>query len=182
MQQIEEQLLKELDTFTAFARSRVGDPHLAADVVQESLLKAVKSADQLRDDESVTAWFYRILRRTIIDLYRRRDAAQRAVERLEVEFAVPPDAEDERVACACIEALIPTLKPDYADLIRRLDLEGRPPEQVAAAAGLTANNLRVRHHRARQQLRERLEQTCRLCAKHGCLDCTCASAGRHEGG
>jgi RNA polymerase sigma factor (sigma-70 family) len=173
MQRIEEHLLKELDTFTAFARSRVGDPHLAADVVQDSLLKAVKSADQLRDDESVTAWFYRILRRTIIDLYRRRAAAQRAVERLEQELAAPPDAEEARVTCACVEAIIPTLKPEYAEIIRQLDLDGRAPEQVAAARGVTANNLRVRHHRARQQLRERLEQTCRLCARHGCLDCTC---------
>lgn len=179
MQRLEEHLLKELQTFIAFARSRVGDPHLAADLVQDSLLKAVKSADQLRGDENVTAWFYRILRRTIIDLYRRRDAAQRAVERLEGELNLPPDDEEERVACACMNALIPTLKPDYADLIRQLDLEGRAPEQVATAANLTANNLRVRHHRARQQLRERLEQTCHLCAAHSCLDCTCGSeAGR----
>jgi RNA polymerase sigma factor (sigma-70 family) len=174
MQKIEDHLLNELEAFTAFARSRVGDPHLAADLVQESLLKAVKSADQLRDDESVTAWFYRILRRTIIDLYRRRAAAHRAVERLEGELNQPPGAEEERAACVCVNALIPTLHPDYAELIRRLDLEGRAPEEVAAAAGLTANNLRVRHHRARRQLRERLEQTCRLCAKHGFLDCTCA--------
>lgn len=175
MKVIEEQLLKELEAFTAFARSRVADPHLAADVVQDSLLKAMKSADQLRDDESVTAWFYRILRRTIIDLYRRRDAAHRAIERLENELAAPPDAEVERVACACVETLIPTLKPEYAELIRELDLAGQTPEQVATKHGVTANNLRVRHHRARQQLRERVEQTCRLCAKHGCLDCTCGS-------
>jgi RNA polymerase sigma factor (sigma-70 family) len=173
MKRIEEQLLKELDAFTAFARSRVGDDHLAADVVQDSLLKAVKSADQLRDDESVTAWFYRILRRTIIDLYRRRDAAHRAIQRLENELNLPPDAAEEKVSCACVETLIPTLKPEYAELIRELDLAGQTPEQVAAQRGVTANNLRVRHHRARQQLRERVEQTCRLCAKHGCLDCTC---------
>ena len=42
---LEDQLLNELDAFTAFARSRVGDPHLAADVVQESLLKALKSVE-----------------------------------------------------------------------------------------------------------------------------------------
>ncbi len=87
MQRLEEHLLKELDTFTAFARRRVSDPHLAADVVQESLLKAVKSADQLRDDESITAWFYRILRRTIIDLYRRR--------------ASPHNAASRPITCAC---------------------------------------------------------------------------------
>jgi RNA polymerase sigma factor (sigma-70 family) len=172
-QPIETQLLQELAQFTNFARSRVGDPHLAADVVQDSLLKAIKSADQLRDDENVTAWFYRILRRSIIDLYRRRATNQAALERLERESDSPADNEEQRVACGCVETLIPTLKPDYAELIRRLDLGAETPEQVGIALGLNANNLRVRHHRARQQLRERLEQTCRLCAKHGCLDCTC---------
>ncbi len=174
MRQLEDQLLKELETFTAFARSRVGDSHMAADVVQESLLKAVKSADQLRDDESVTAWFYRILRRTIIDLYRRRATSQAALDRLEQELAAPPDSEAEKAACACVNALIPALKPDYAELIRRLDLGDKSLEAVAGELGVTANNLRVRHHRARQQLRARLEQTCRMCAKHGCLDCTCS--------
>jgi RNA polymerase sigma-70 factor (ECF subfamily) len=173
MSRIEDQLLKQLDTFTAFVRGRVGDPHLAADVVQDSLLKAVKSAHQLRDDESVTAWFYRILRHAIIDLYRRRAASKSALERLESELNVAPDAEEERAVCACIKSMIPALKPEYTELIRRLDLAQEPAEMVAKALGLNANNLRVRHHRARQQLRERLEQTCRMCAKHGCLDCTC---------
>lgn len=170
---VEEPLLANLKTFVAFARSRVGDAHLAEDVVQDSLLKAFKSAEQLRENENVTAWFYRILRRSIIDLYRRRAVKQTALERLERELDSPPDTEEKRVACSCVETLIPTLRPDYAELIRRLDLENEPTEQVSLALGLTSNNLRVRHHRARQQLRERLEQTCRMCAKHGCVDCTC---------
>jgi RNA polymerase sigma-70 factor (ECF subfamily) len=170
---VEETLLANLQTFVAFARSRVGDAHLAEDVVQDSLLKAFKSAEQLRENDNVTAWFYRILRRSIIDLYRRRAVKQTALERLERELDAPPDLEETRVACGCVETLIPTLKPEYADLIRRLDLNGETADAVAAALDLNANNLRVRHHRARQQLRERLEQTCRMCAKHGCLDCTC---------
>ena len=173
MRHLEEQLLKELETFSAFARSRVGDPHLAADVVQDSLLKAMKSADQLREDESVTAWFYRILRRTIIDLYRRRATSQTALAKLEQELATVPTTEAVQTACACVEALIPALKPEYAELIRRLDLDGESVESVANRLGLHPNNLRVRHHRARHQLRARLEQTCRVCAKHGCFDCTC---------
>jgi RNA polymerase sigma-70 factor (ECF subfamily) len=34
---------------------RLGDPELAADAVQESLLKALKGADQLRDEENAKA-------------------------------------------------------------------------------------------------------------------------------
>src|SRR5688572_4531784 len=145
MRQIETQLLQELEKFTNFVRVRVGDPHLAADVVQDSLLKAMKSADQLRDDESVIAWFYRILRHSIIDLYRRRATSQSALDRLEQELNAPPDAETERAVCGCMETLIPTLSSDYAELIRRLDLAGEKPEQVGVELGMNANNLRVRH-------------------------------------
>lgn len=176
-QAIETQLLAELENFTSFVRRRVGDPHLAADVVQESLLKAMKTAHALRDDERAVAWFYRVLRHSIIDLHRRNAAKRTALERFEREMNLPPDPEEERVACGCVERLISALHPDYAELIRRLDVRGESAEHVGQSLGLSANNLRVRHHRARRQLRERVEQTCRLCAKHGCLDCDCAVAG-----
>ena len=173
MEQIEQQLLAQLEMFTAFARKRVNDPELAADLVQESLLKAVKSAEQLREDENVTAWFYRILRRTIIDLYRRKAANKRAMEALEAHMEAPGDEDEQRTACACVAGLVPTLKPEYGELVKRLDLEGETPEIVAQELGVTPNNLRVRHHRARQQLREKVEAVCQMCAKHGCLDCSC---------
>jgi RNA polymerase sigma factor (sigma-70 family) len=178
---VEEPLLKNLHTFVVFARRRVGDAHLAEDVVQESLVKALASAKKPIEEEDTFAWLYRILRRSIIDLYRRRSANKAALERMAQELDSPPDAEEERVACGCVKTLIPTLKPDYAELIRRLDLDGETPEQVGTALGMTANNLRVRHHRARQQLRERVEQTCRLCAKHGCMDCTCEEGHKQKG-
>lgn len=173
MKDIAEQLVGNLNEFLAFARGRLGEPELAADAVQESLLKALKSSGQIRDEESVKAWFYRILRRTIIDLYRRRDVQQRAAEKLQAELDSPPSDEEERTVCACMERLMPGLKPEYSTLLRRLDLNGEEVAPVATSLGITKNNLTVRLHRARQQLRERLEQTCRVCAKHGCLDCTC---------
>ena len=173
MSTIEKHLLQHLNEFTGFARKRLADPELADDAVQESLLKALKASGSMRDTESAKAWFYRILRRTIIDLYRRRDVQQRAVERMERELDSPPTPDEVRVACGCLEKLIPTLKAEYSTLVRRLDLNGEALEPVAASLGITTNNLKVRLHRARRQLKERVTQTCRVCAKHGCLDCTC---------
>ncbi|SRR6266850_1120785 len=172
---IESYLLEHLNEFVGFARKRLGDAELAADVVQESLLKAVRSAEDLRDEESAKAWFYRILRHTIIDLYRRRDAQHRALDMLQREVHLPSSDEEERVACACIEKLIPTLTPQYSELIRRLELQGETPGTLSASLGISRNNLNVRLHRARQQLKQRLEETCRICAKHGCLDCYCST-------
>ena len=61
----------------------------------------------------------------------------------------------------------------YAEVIQALDLDDNEPEEVAGRFGISRGNLKVRHHRARQQLRSRLEESCRICAEHGCLDCSC---------
>jgi RNA polymerase sigma factor (sigma-70 family) len=177
--EIEKHLLANLHEFVGFAQKRLRDADLGADAVQDSLLKAIGAKEQLRNEESVKAWFYRILRRTIIDLYRRRDARDRAVENLQREVNGPPDDDEERLVCACMNELIASLTPQYGDLIRRLDLNSEDPAAVAASLGISKNNLNVRAHRARQQLRQRLEQTCRVCAQHGCLDCHCSKPEHH---
>ncbi len=178
MNDISEQLLKNLNEFLAFARGRLRDPHLAADVVQESLLKAIRQSDQLRTEQSAKAWFYRILRHTITDLHRRNASRQRLQDALQAQADAPPEDAEERVVCACIQRLLPALKPEYAELLRRADLGREDATHLAGSLGVSRNNLTVRLHRARRQLRQRLEQTCKLCAKHGCLDCSCES---HEG-
>lgn len=162
-------LMPQLEAFVNFARKRIGNPELAADVVQDSLLKAMRSAETLREDVNVVAWFYRILRNSIIDLYRRRATQAKTMDALALE----PNGEDHAEVCKCLERVVETLKPEYATVIREVDLKERPVSEVAGELRTNANNVTVRLHRARNQLRERLEQTCQLCAKHGCLDCTC---------
>lgn len=173
MTNTESHLLKHLTEFLAFARRRLGNPELAADVVQESLLKAVRSQNQLADEGSSRAWFYRILRRTIIDLQRRRQTEHHAVAQLAVELELANEAETDLVVCECLRHLLPTMNPGYARLIESIDLNGATPDEVANLFSISRNNVNVRLHRARQQLKQRLEETCRVCATHGCLDCHC---------
>jgi RNA polymerase sigma-70 factor (ECF subfamily) len=177
MANAENALIKNLNAFVAFARKRIGDPHLAEDVVQDSLLKALRSDRKPDRNEDVVAWFYRILRRSIIDLYRRRDVRVRALEQFQVELPQQPDAAAERVLCQCVKRLLPGLPDQYRDVLQRIDLDGASPAHAASALGLTPNNVTVRLHRARQRLRAELQQSCKVCSKHGCLDCTCDPAG-----
>jgi RNA polymerase sigma factor (sigma-70 family) len=170
---LEQHLAENLDAFVGFARKRLADPELAADVVQSSFLKALKSSEQLQDVDKFIPWFYRILRRSIIDIYRERGARDEALKRFADQFSEDANVEDERTVCSCVNRLLGTLKPEYSDILRRVDLEGDAVTAVAKKMGTTPNNATVRLHRARAQLRERLEQTCKMCAKHGCIDCTC---------
>jgi RNA polymerase sigma factor (sigma-70 family) len=173
MSRLEESLIENLHAFTAFARNRVGDPHLAEDLVQESLVKALKSANQPTGEEDTVTWFYRILRNSIIDLYRRDAARKRALETFESELPESPDADDQKVLCQCFKRLLPAIPENYRELIQRIDLDGEDTARTAEDLGLTRNNLTVRLHRARKHLREELLRNCLSCAKHGCLDCTC---------
>jgi DNA-directed RNA polymerase specialized sigma24 family protein len=58
-------LLERIDLFTAFIRRRTGDGELAAEVVQESLAKAVATAGSLRDSQRIVPWFWQIVRNTL---------------------------------------------------------------------------------------------------------------------
>jgi RNA polymerase sigma-70 factor (ECF subfamily) len=158
--------------FLSFLERRVPSREIAEDLLQAAFAKATERASDLRDDESAVAWFYRLLRNSLIDYYRHKDAEQRALDRLPAdEPAEDPELRD--VVCTCVAELATTLKPEYAAALRRVEVEGASLQQLAAENGISANNAAVRLHRARQALREQVELTCRTCAEHGCIDCTC---------
>lgn len=172
LDRLEDHLLRERGRLLAFVRARIDNPALAEDVLQDSLLRAVAAAPDLRDDDRMAAWLYQVVRNAITDTYRRRAAAARAADAYAAD-AMTPD--DEARACACLLALVPTLKPEYAAVVEA-DLNGTTAEALADRLGITRTNLKVRRHRAHRQLRERLEQTCRACAVHGCVDCSCGAS------
>lgn len=158
-----------------FVRSKVNDPELAEDILQEALLRYIRNEPQLAE-ESLLPWFYRVLRNLIIDHYRRSAVSQRKLESAIQEFDMAAESpEFEAEVCQCFRELLPSLNPEYRQLIEWMELGSRSSDDVARQLGIEKNNLKVRRHRARQQLKEHLEKTCRLCAKHGCMDCNCAN-------
>ena len=168
-------LLENRARFLGFLEGRVGSRALAEEVLQDAYARAVERGGQLRDEETVVAWFFRILRNALVDQHRRHAAADRALERFasEIDSARPPDADLERAVCTCVAGVLETLKPEYREFIQAVDLEGRDLQSLATEAGITRKNAAVRLHRARASLGRRLRQTCGACADHACIDCTC---------
>jgi RNA polymerase sigma factor (sigma-70 family) len=173
MNRIEDKLMLHRAKLLAFIQKRVNDPTLAEDILQDGLLKALQSAGDLRDEERLLSWFYRILNNAMIDTYRKRDVETRYLEAYTRESELEARLEEQAALCECFRELLPTMKTEYAELIERLELQPGDPAEVARQLNIQPNNLKVRRHRARQALKQRLEETCRMCAVHGCLDCTC---------
>lgn len=165
-----------------FLRRRLGSAEEAEEVLQSFMLRAIERSAQLRDVRTVRGWLSRILATTIVD-HQRRSAKRRQREAVmspdDLEaFSIEPDVELDEAVCNCLYKLLPTLKPEYAEVIWRVDLLGEPRDRVAASLGVTLNNVTVRLHRGRQALKKRLEEMCLTCPVHGFLDCRCEEAER----
>jgi RNA polymerase sigma-70 factor (ECF subfamily) len=165
--------------FLRFVESRVGDRDLAKEIVQEAFARGIDKIESLRSSESATAWFYRALRNAVIDHHRRQQVSRKALAAFaaELDEHVEPSEEVRSVVCECVSRLATTLKPDYADALARIEVEGMAVSSFAEQRGITANNAAVRVFRAREALRKRVIESCGSCADHGCLNCTCSRGG-----
>jgi RNA polymerase sigma factor (sigma-70 family) len=171
-------LLENHRAFLRYLERRVGDRTLAEDILQDAFAKTLARPDQAPEGEALVPWFYRTLRNAAIDRFRRQGAADRALElfarELETAENVPEETHNE--VCQCISRLATTLKPEYAEALQAIEVEGQAVKTYAERKGLTAGNAAVRVFRAREALKRRVVESCGACAEHGCLNCTCQAA------
>jgi RNA polymerase sigma factor (sigma-70 family) len=174
-QEVVKTLVDSHGQFLRFLQSRLGSREAAEDVLQAAFVKTLERGEEIREQESATAWFYRVLRNAVVDHHRRHavDAKAMKTKAREAEEIDHHDPELERAVCQCLKGIIPTLKSEYADILLKVEMEGAAVTEVAKAENLTPNNAMVRLHRARKALQGRLVQTCGTCTEHGCLNCTC---------
>lgn len=169
-------ILSQRARFRAYLVARLGNEADADDVLQNGLMKAMRSAGDVSDGEKLTAWFYRLLRNALVDHVRSRSAR---VHR-DAAWTISEDQSDnfpERTVCVCFEGMIGNLKPREAELVRRAELGGEAVTVVARSLGISPGNASVTLHRARAALRKRLEEFCGECAKGACRDCDCPKPG-----
>jgi RNA polymerase sigma factor (sigma-70 family) len=168
-----EALVRSHRRFLDFARRRTASDAQAEEVLQAAFARALAHAGEIADEDRAVAWFYRVLRNALADVGRLDAAERRALAAHAAEQPVLEGSELVETVCACLGDVVPTLAPQYADILAKVDLGSTALPAYADAHGITTGNARVRLHRARQALRKALEGVCRACAEHGCLDCTC---------
>jgi RNA polymerase sigma factor (sigma-70 family) len=166
--------------FVDFLRRRTRSGADPEDLLQQALLLATQKAGQLREPGLAVPWFYAILRRTLADHHARWALRQNKLPLLEAELGEASPAE--AATCACSLGLVEGLPPQYAEILRRVDLGDEGVAEVAASLGTTVNNVTVRLHRARKALRERLRAFCGTTSVDGCLDCACEGGARAPAG
>jgi RNA polymerase sigma-70 factor, ECF subfamily len=155
------------DRLYGLALRLLRDPAAAEDVVQESFLKLMANAERLEGRARLATWLYRVVYNACIDRLREQkrlvpvpeDADEAAVPMpsVLVDFRLSPeemlrDAQTREALEEAIASLSPTLRAAF--LLR--DVEGLTTAEAAEALSVSEANLKVRLHRARLALRERL--------------------------
>lgn len=159
-----------------FVRRRVDSDVDADDVMQEVLLKAYRGIGEVRDEERLEAWLYRVARTSIADHLRARqrhplvrgDARDEgeAQPSQEDPFQGDPFREDEdavaREVALYVAMFVPFLPSPYREAITLVELEGKTHREAAEMLGISVSGMKSRVQRGRAKLRELLEACCEV--------------------
>ena len=153
-------------------------PEDAEELLQDAFVKSLERNGDVRDKEKIVAWFYRVLRNSVVDYYRKAGRNPKEVSGIVADFeqfatAVP---ERQNEICRCLNPLLENMKPEYRDALTTIDLEGGSIRDLANRAGITEGNAAARVRRARGAMRKQVRMTCGACAEHQCIDCDCRRA------
>jgi RNA polymerase sigma-70 factor (ECF subfamily) len=148
----------------AVAWSRLGDAALAEEVTQEAFIRAYRRLWLLGDGAKFSGWVATIARRVAINLGLRHRRELNKRERWALESANDsagenPAAEPDSLHTpGTLRQTLAELPDSHRECLVLFYLEGKSGAEAAAALGISEAALRVRLHRARAAMRERLEQ------------------------
>lgn len=139
------------------------DGSLAEDLVQETLIKAIERAKQLRDPERLPAWLAAILANCWRDHLRRLKPNDDIAELDETLFADTDKSPEAEAECnqmvARVRSEIAALPVGQRQVLTLVDLEEFSYAEVAAILEIPVGTVMSRLCRARQALKERLAST-----------------------
>lgn len=156
--------LPHLDTLYRVALRLTGDAASAEDLVQETMLRALRGWGTFRPGSNARAWLVTILRNQFVSGWRsrQRDATPVDLDAVpELPDLANPDPEGHFFAELVDEevlAALDALPDEFREVVVLSDLEGLPYAEVAEALGVPLGTVKSRLFRARRILQERLRR------------------------
>jgi RNA polymerase sigma-70 factor (ECF subfamily) len=150
------EVLPHREALLVTARRLTGRADLAEDLVQDTLLRALRSAHRYRPGTNARAWLYRILHRVRLDELRQRS---RRLPTVALEGDGPRVAAvQDRLASGAetLERALGAVPEPYRSAVVLRDVEELSYAEVAAVLGVPIGTVMSRIHRGRAVLRAAL--------------------------
>jgi RNA polymerase sigma-70 factor, ECF subfamily len=155
-------LVQLISDLQAFFRGRVADCTRAEDLAQETILKAYRARDTLRDPCRLKAWIYGIARRTLADHYR-NISLENGRRRQLPSNARPDNLSKVREVLVCAtRCYLDTLPHKYRDPVHLAEYEGCSHVEVARRTGVSLAAAKSRVRRGKIMVRRLMEAECQF--------------------
>ena len=129
---------------------------LADDVVQETLIKAYKKSDQLRDPKAARSWLFSILSNCYNDHYRRNRETE-DIDNITIVDENSPETETRQLQIVDkVRIAVASLADGQRQVITLIDLEGFSYVEVAQILDIPIGTVMSRLSRARKALKDKL--------------------------
>lgn len=135
------------------------NPTLSDDLVQETMLKALKNIRQLRDPDAINPWLNGILANCWKDHFRRHREHEDIDDQILYEKDTPEHQYERQNLCKTIRASLTTLPVGQRQVITLVDLGGSSYSEVAEILQIPIGTVMSRLCRARKILADRLLET-----------------------
>jgi RNA polymerase sigma factor (sigma-70 family) len=149
-----DELMASMKPLRAYAISLTRDVHQAEDLVQETVLKAIRKQESFEAGTNLQAWLFTIQRNMFLS---GRRLAQREVADADGGFAATmisqPDQED-RLAVQDVQTALARLPREQREALLLVSAEGLSYEEAAQVLGIKVGTLKSRVNRARTRLAE----------------------------
>ncbi|MCL1139216.1 sigma-70 family RNA polymerase sigma factor [Shewanella pneumatophori] len=140
-----------------FAYWLCGDKHIAEDITQETFLRAWRSLDSLKDEKAAKSWLITILRRENARRFERKQFNYSDVEQEFIEDTLSCSTE-EHAEQHLLRRQIAKLELEYREPLLLQVIGGFSGDEIAKLLDLNRNTVMTRLFRARNQLKDVLEQ------------------------
>lgn len=144
------------------ALSLVGDPDVASDMVQAAFVSGFTDIGRLRDDANFGGWVYRSCLNRCRDYLRSRRRRDIPLDDAPAPVLSSPertDAEMERSELRrSLDGALATLSDEYREAFVLKHVEERSYEEMSELLSVSVPALKMRVHRARESLRNALEE------------------------
>ncbi len=147
------------DGLRHFVKKRVR-PDDVDDVVQEVFVRMQAHAAELRDEERLAAWAFRIARNVIVDHARRKKLVLEPA--LEVSAELGDAGNLNEIVAGWLRPMLALLPDEYAAALELVELEGVTQQELAERTGLSLSGAKSRVQRARKMLEGVVRVCCDL--------------------